>query len=104
MSTITTIELDLNNPGFQRALFALTKDERNTVVDALEKLVKLERSALYRSSGFRWERISSLAGPRGQPLYSLRASQKIRLLAWREGNLLRILSIHADHDSAYQKR
>lgn len=97
------IRLDLNNPGFQRDLFALGKEERNTLIDTLEKLMQLGWQVLYQSAGFSWEFISSVMGPQGQRISSLRASQKMRILAWRESDLLRLLSVHPDHDSAWRQ-
>ncbi len=38
----------------------------------------------------------------GKPAHSFRLSQKYRALAYREGDYLRVLSLHLDHDSAYK--
>jgi hypothetical protein len=35
-------------------------------------------------------------------LYSLRVSKRMRMIGYRDGGWLRILSIHPDHDSAYK--
>jgi len=50
----------------------------------------------------RWELIQSRQGPQGERLYSLRVSRSCRAVAWREGDWLRFLSLHPDHDSAYR--
>lgn len=42
------------------------------------------------------------SGPNGSRLYSFRISKKIRGLACRDNSWLRILSLHADHDAAYE--
>jgi len=34
-------------------------------------------------------------------VYSLRLSQKVRAIAYRDGDFLRLISLHPDHDSAY---
>jgi hypothetical protein len=34
-------------------------------------------------------------------LYSMRISRGCRAVAWRDGEWLRLLSLHPDHDSAY---
>jgi hypothetical protein len=45
--------------------------------------------------------VASKLTPTGQRIYSFRFSKKYRALALREGEFLEILSLHADHDSAY---
>jgi hypothetical protein len=45
--------------------------------------------------------IRSKKGKQGEKLYSLRITQKCRAVAIREGDYLRLLSLHSDHDSAY---
>lgn len=94
--------LDLNNPEFQRQLFDLEKQERHLVLNTLGRLLGMDWETVYKHSGLNWEQIHSLSGPQGQILYSLRVTQKMRAVAWREGEVLRLLSLHADHDSAYQ--
>jgi hypothetical protein len=60
-------------------------------------------SAIYRHTGFQWEAIKHLEAPNGAGVYSLRLSQKVRALSFREGDLLRFVSLHPDHDSAYRR-
>ena len=36
-------------------------------------------------------------------LGSLRLSEKMRAIAYRDGQFLRIISLHPDHDSAYRR-
>ena len=55
---------------------------------------------LYRDTGFQWELIEHLKGPSGAKVYSLRPSQRIRAIAFRPGDFLRLTSLHPDHDSA----
>jgi len=57
---------------------------------------------LYRDRGLHWEAILSRKGPGGQRIYSLRFTLRIRAVAFREGDGLRMLSIHAGRDAAYQ--
>jgi hypothetical protein len=92
--------LDLNSPAFQEQFFAL---ERTMLAQVVEVLARLKRTAwddVYRSQGLKWEKIGRLA-PNGAPLYSLRLSQKIRAVGYREADFLRLISLHPDHDSAY---
>jgi len=93
--------LDLNNPLFQETWFSLDRPEILAVIATLRKIRQLEWEQLYRDPRLRWEAILSGSGPRGQRIYSLRIAQRMRAVAYRDGHFLRILSLHADHDSAY---
>lgn len=95
------IRLDLNNPVFQRQWFSLEKEGRLAVLNACSKLVSMDWNELYRNKGFHWELIHSRTHADGEKLYSLRITQKIRVVAKRSGNFLEFLTLHADHDSAY---
>jgi hypothetical protein len=95
------ILLDLNNPVFQETWFALDRQEALAVLATMRKLNRVEWKSLYRDKGLRWEAIVSRSGPHGQRIYSLRVTQRIRAVAYRDGDLLRFLSLHSDHDSAY---
>ena len=95
------IRLDINSPEFQEILFGLEALELKQVIASLRRLNRLEWMALYRHPGFNWEAIDHLKAPNGAKVYSLRLSQKIRALAFRDGEFLRFISLHPDHDSAY---
>jgi hypothetical protein len=97
------VRLDLNNPLFQRQLFALEKKEQWNVLRALRKLAAMTWDQVYRDPGLKWEAVSSRTGARGERLYSFRMGEGFRALALREGPWLRILSLHPDHDSVYPK-
>ena len=97
------VRLDLNNPVFQRQLFALQKSQQLGVLATLRKLADLRWSQVYQDRGLKWELIHSRSGSGGCRLYSLRISQGFRAVAYRdEGGWLRLLSLHPDHDSAYR--
>lgn len=96
------ILLDLNNPVFQRNLFELEKIEALAALATLRKLSQLDWNALYKDKGLHWELIQSRLGPQGQRIYSLRITKKSRAVACRDGNYLRLLSLHSDHDSTYR--
>ncbi len=97
------IRLDLNSPLFQEVFFSLEADELKQVVAALKRLRELDWNSLYRHPGFRWEAIEHVKGPAGAKVYSLRLSQRIRAVGYRDGDFLRLVSLHPDHDSAYGK-
>jgi hypothetical protein len=91
----------MNSPEFQDVLFRLEAVELKQVIASLRRLSGLEWAKLYRHTGFHWEAIDHLKAPNGAKVYSLRLSQKIRALAFRDGEFLRFVSLHPDHDSAY---
>lgn len=97
------VRLDLNSPEFQEVFFRLEAAELKQVVASLRRLRELDWTGLYRHTGFRWEAIDHLRAPNGAKVYSLRLSQKVRAIAYRDGDFLRLTSLHPDHDSAYER-
>ena len=97
------VRLDLNSPAFQDVFFHLEQEDLRQVVAALRRLSELDWNSLYRHTGFRWEAIQHLKAPNGSTIYSLRLNQRIRGLAFRDGDFLRFVSLHPDHDSAYDR-
>ena len=102
-ATASRIKLDLNSPDFHAVFFRLERAELNQIVAALRRLRELDWNGLYRHPGFRWEAIEHLKAPNGGKVYSLRVSQKVRAVAYRDGDFLRVVSLHPDHDSAYER-
>jgi hypothetical protein len=96
------IRLDLNSPEFQDVFFHLEATELKQLVASLRRLRELNWNSLYRHTGFRWEAIAHLKAPNGAKVYSLRLSQRVRAVAFRDGDFLRLISLHPDHDSAYE--
>jgi hypothetical protein len=99
---ISVVLLDLNNSAFQQQWFSLPPPEALAILATLRKIRQLEWDQVYRDKGLRWEVIQSRTGPGGQRIYSLRVTQKARAVAYRDGNVMRFLTLHADHDSAYE--
>jgi hypothetical protein len=97
------IRLDLNNPEFQETLLRLETAELKQVVASLGRLRELQWTEFYRHKGFPWEAIEHLKPPNDAKVHSLGLSQKIRALAFRDGEFLRFVSLHPDHDSAYER-
>jgi hypothetical protein len=97
------IRLDLNNPEFQEVLFRLETAELRQVVALLRRLCELQWTEFYRHKGFHWEAIEHLKAPNDARVHSLRLSQKIRALAFRDGEFMRFVSLHPGHDSAYER-
>lgn len=97
------IKFDLNNPVFQRHLFTLQKDDLYRFTQALAKLSQMSWQQVYQDKGSNWEAVTHRLGPNGKRLYTIRISRKFRCLVYRDGEVMRFLSLHPDHDSAYQK-
>jgi hypothetical protein len=97
------VRLDLNSPEFQDFLFRLESSDLKQVIASLRRLRELDWNSLYRPGGFHWEAIEHFKAPNAAKVYSLRLSQRIRALAFRDGDFLRLLSLHPDHDSAYER-
>jgi len=96
-----TILLDLNSPTFQRDLFALEKAEQTLLLSTLKRIRIITWQQVYTDTDLKWEAIHSRQGPSGQRLYSFRVSRSFRAVGYRDGQWLRILTLHIDHDSAY---
>lgn len=97
------VKIDLNNPEFQKDLFALEKNDQLALIRTLRKISNLTWDELYRDQGLKWEVIISKTTKNNDRIYSFRFSQKYRALALREESYLRLLTLHTDHDSVYQK-
>jgi len=97
------VKLGLNSPEFQDVFFRLELSELKQVVGALQRLRQLDWSTPYRHTGFQWEAIRHIRTPGGATAYSLRLSERIRAIAYRDGAFLRIISLHPDHDSEYRR-
>jgi hypothetical protein len=94
--------LDLNNPVFQDDLLNLEKEEALRVLVTLRKIKKPGWSEVYKDKGLHWELVQSRKAPNGTRLYTVRVTDKFRAMVYREGQFMRFLSLHPDHDSAYQ--
>jgi hypothetical protein len=97
------VQIDINSPAFLRALFDLGPSELKQVGAALRRLMGMEWKAVYSHTGFKWEALDHIRAPNGAKTHSIRLSRKIRGLAYRDGDFLRFISLHPDHDSAYKR-
>lgn len=99
---MANILLDLNSLVLQKDLFSLSKEDAYSVLNTLKKISKMDWELLYRYQGLKWELIYSKKGNNGENIYSFRINKKFRATALRDGNYLRMLSLHLDHDSTYK--
>ncbi len=97
------MKLDLNFPDFQKDLFRLEKKELYAMIKTLRTLSKVEFDQIRRSSGLNLEKIKTMKTRKGNPIYSLRITRSFRATLSIEGDYLRFISLHPDHDSAYKK-
>jgi hypothetical protein len=96
------VRLDLNNLQFQDDFFTLETAEMKQVVASLRRLRQMDWEAVYSHSGLNWEAVDHIKTPNGAKACSIRLSRKIRAIGYRDGDFLRLVSLHPDHDSAYE--
>ena len=101
-NTESSMQLDLNNPVFQKALFEPTNTDHRNILNTLKKIIQMTWPQIYSDQGLKWEVILSRKGPEGHRLYTFQVSRGFRAIGYRDGQWLRILSLHPDHDSACQ--
>lgn len=99
---MSQIKIDMNNPVFQNDFFRLEKKEQLALISTLKKIKQMAWQQVYQDASLNWELILSKKAKSGDRLYSFRFSQKYRAVAMREAEFLRLLTLHTDHDSAYQ--
>jgi hypothetical protein len=99
------VQLDLNNPGFLDSWFALDPVAAERVRTSFKKLTRLTWPEVYKDKGLRWERVRSIAPPPGVAgLYSFRLGRAERGAGYRDGPVLRVLLVSADHDATYGRK
>ena len=96
------MRLDLNFPPFQRELFSLGKAELSVFIRTAKKISNMDLQQVQQSSGLNLEKIRNINSPAGKVLYSIRMSRSFRAVVTIEGEFIRFVSLHPDHDSAYQ--
>ena len=97
------VRLDLNNPVFQRSLFRLDKKDQLGVLNSLRKIADMTWDQIYADNGLKWEALLTQKGPGNSRLYSFRIGRKFRAIGYRDQAWLRILSLHPNHDSGYNR-
>jgi hypothetical protein len=97
------LKIDLNFPDFQKDLFKLENNELYALIKSLRTLSRMDLDQLRRSSGLNLERIKNTKTRKGNPIYSIRITRSFRAILSIEGEYVRLISLHPDHDSAYKK-
>jgi hypothetical protein len=93
------ILLDLNLPAFQDDLLGLEVREVRLALKTLRKLRGMDWSAVYGDPGLKWELVKGAPGK-----FTIRLSRASRAVVQREGDYLRFIALHSDHDQAYGKK
>ncbi len=91
--------MDLNLPAFQDDLPALEVAEVRLILKTLRKVRALDWAAVYRDPELKWEQIKGELG-----LFTIRLSRACRAVVVREGDAMRFVAMHADHDQTYGKQ
>ncbi|MDX1920375.1 MAG: hypothetical protein SFU25_06530 [Candidatus Caenarcaniphilales bacterium] len=95
------MKIDLLDASIQDLIFELQIEDQLAFLKLLKKLYKMTWNQIYVDNGLKWEKIRSRKGNRGEDLYSIRINQKFRAVVFRENDYLCFVSLHPDHDSAY---
>ena len=95
------MKIDLNFPDFQKDLFKLEKKELYALINTFRTLSRMDFDQLRSSPGLRLEQIKKTKTRKGNPIYSIRITRSFRAILAIEGDYLRFISLHPDHDSAY---
>jgi len=93
------VRLDLNFSDFQAQLFSLDADELRQAVKTLRKISGLGWHQVYTDHGLKWEELKSMKGR-----FTIRVTRRCRAVVTREGEFMRFLALHFDHDSAYGRK
>ena len=96
------MKIDLNFPDFQKDLFKLEKKELYALIKTLRALTKMDFDQLRSSSGLNLEQIKKTRTKKGNPIYSIRITRSFRAILSIDGDYLRFISLHPDHDSVYK--
>ena len=97
------MKIDLNFPDFQKDLFKLQKKELYALVKTFRTLSRMDFDQLRSSSGLNLEQIRKTKTRKGSRIYSIRITRSFRAILSIEGDYLRFISLHPDHDSAYKR-
>ena len=103
------VECDLEFPRVQFELSQLELNELGKVEESINKIRKMTWDQIYKTSsktqkrGLNWEPIEGQKTAGGKTIASIRISGKFRARVCREGKFMRFISLHPDHDSAYDE-
>ena len=100
---------DLGFPRLQAELLELEMTEFNQVEEKVKKIEKMTWDQIYKTAsktqkrGLNWEIIENQVTRSGKKIASIRISKKFRARVCRDGQHMCFISLHPDHDSAYEE-
>jgi hypothetical protein len=103
------VEIDLEWPRVQIELQNLETKELDQVESTIEKIKQMTWDQIYKTSsktqkrGLNWEPIEGQQTASGKTIASIRISGRSRARVCRDGIFMKFISIHPDHDSAYDE-
>lgn len=100
---------DLGFPRLQSELLDLETAEFDQVEETVRRIEKMTWDQIHKTSsksqkrGLNWEIIENQMTRPGKKIASIRISRKFRARVCRDGQHMRFISLHPDHDSAYDE-
>jgi hypothetical protein len=101
----------LEFPAFQQQLAGLESAAFDTFLKKIETINKMTWNQIYATSskgkekrGLNWEVLPNQRTASGVPIASIRITDKLRIRVIRDGVFMRFISLHTDHESAYEVR
>lgn len=99
------ISINLSSPALASQIAILSKENLIAFQKTLRKILQLSWRRLYQDHGLKWEEMTSIPdivlGDKKYRPYSIRMNQKFRAIVMRRENEMVFISLHPDHDSAY---
>jgi len=103
------VECDLEFPRIREELKNLETKDLLQIERTIEKIKQMTWDQIYKTSsktqkrGLNWEPITGQKTGHGKTIASIRISGKFRARVCRDGKFIRFISLHLDHDSAYDE-
>ena len=103
------VRVDLKYPSFQDQLADLCLSELSEVLNSITKIQSMTWQQIWDTStktkgnkrGLNWEPLDQKTSD-GKTIASIRITGKHRSRVCRDGDWMRFISLHPDHDSAYK--
>ncbi|MGZ3689801.1 MAG: hypothetical protein ACXVBW_15975 [Bdellovibrionota bacterium] len=103
------VQVDLEFPRLQSELETLELEQLLQFRNCIEKIQKMTWAQILATSsksqkrGLNWEPLPDQSTASGGVIATIRVTQKCRARVTREGVFMRFISIHPDHDGAYEE-
>jgi len=100
---------NLEFPRIQKELVELESDQFDAFSRSIDKIEQMTWDQIYKTSsksqkrGLNWEPIEGQKTKSRKAVASIRISDKFRARVCRDGKIMRFISLHPDHDSAYDE-